>query len=117
MAQTSGTADATKEATKKAPKTRTQPEYVMQPVDEIPPSEDSRGLRYFELLSPMVEHPGQTYLIAHYATDAGASAVKRQLVRGKRTIPAGKWEFASRTWLDPDTGIRRSSLYGMYVGP
>jgi len=94
---------------------RGQVQYHCEKVEELPPNEFSRGMRYFNLLKPLMEDPGSTYLIATFSTDSGASVVKKALDAGERKIPEGKWIFDTRVGLN-DQGEKVSRLYATYAG-
>lgn len=94
---------------------RGQVQYHCEKVEELPPNEFSRGMRYFNLLKPLMDDPGATYLVATFSTDSGASVVKKALDDGDRKIPDGKWLFDTRIAHDEE-GKRVSRLYATYAG-
>lgn len=95
---------------------RGQVQYHCEKVEELPPKEFQRGMRYFHLLKPLMEDPGGIYLVATFSTDSGAGVVKKLLDTGERKIPPGKWNFDTRTMSD-DEGKKVSRLYASYSGP
>lgn len=90
---------------------------------ETPPTEG----RYMNLLEQIVAAPTddngmpQWYEVAHFSTWNGAQTVKKDLLKGERKIPDGRWEFEARR---VDSGkvdeegkkIRHSKLYARWLG-
>lgn len=99
---------------------RRQPQYHFERVEALPPDEAARGMRYHNILSKLMGDPGSTYLIATFATDSGATVVKKDLESERKKKPAGKWQFDVRRVTEKDESgepTRVSKLYATYHGP
>jgi hypothetical protein len=70
------------------------------------------GKLYNTLNQIMELTPGEWYRVAKFGSKAGASSVKTQIKSGKRSVPAGKFDFTARA----DDTENASYLYVRYVG-
>lgn len=97
---------------------RGQVQYHLEKVEDLPPDEAQRGMRYHNILSRIMDDPGSTYLIATFSTESGASVVKKELDTRQKKIPAGKWEFEVRRVTESNAGAEKrvSKLYARYMG-
>lgn len=102
----------------------TKVQYPAKPVEEMaePIKRQSGGhQRYMRLMEPLVESPGQLFLLAEYQAETGANRVKNQIAKGKTEVPGGPdaWELtAVRTEVPDGEGGTTigSHLYGEYLG-
>lgn len=102
---------------KKAAVPRGRAEYPVEKVDELAEPLPPRGnkAQYLTLLGPLMEDPGQRYLVGVYTSTGGAARVKRQIQAGKTLVPGevGDWDFETvRTNIAPNTP--GSHLYATY---
>lgn len=102
----------------------TKVSYPAKPVEEMA-EEVKKGsgnrARYMNLMQPLVDQPGQLFLLAEYQAETGASRVKNQITKGKTEVPGGAdaWELtAIKTTVDDGEGGETigSHLYAKYIG-
>lgn len=115
------TASSDSTPTKRGP---TKVNYPAKPVDIMAEAVKSSGggrARYMNLMQPLVESPGQLFLLAEYQAETGASRVKNQIQKGNTEVPGGAdaWELTAvkTTVADGEGGETIGShLYAKYVG-
>lgn len=82
--------------------------------EEPPTGGPGRGrAAWVERLTPLMAEPGRWAVVASYplARRSAASTMRSNLTRGLVLVPAGKWEFVSRS---TDT---EANVYARYIGP
>lgn len=109
------------ETTKRGP---TKVNYPAKAVTEMAEAVKGGGggrARYMNLMQPLVEQPGQLFLLAEYQAETGANRVKNQITKGNTEVPGGAdaWELtAVKTTVTDGDGNETigSHLYVKYVG-
>ena len=102
----------------------TRVNYAVTPVNEMAEPIHGTGgnrARYVKLMQPLLEHPGQLFLLAEYQAEQGATRVKSQIVNGKTEVPEGPdaWELTAikTNVADGEGGTTVGShLYARYIG-
>jgi hypothetical protein len=79
--------------------------------EDPPQAKGSKG-RWFRLLEPVMERPGQWARVLVQPGRRHLGSVVTELRGGKYLIPPGKWEFTSRRMES-----RETALYARYLGP
>ena len=90
-------------------------EYSDAPVPDV--DDEPRTKRAYRgslhrQLEQLVHHPGESARVVRYPSASSAAAMASLLRTGRRTVPAGRWEFEGRR--NDDGG---SDLYARYLGP
>ncbi|HVE45522.1 MAG TPA: hypothetical protein VNA57_02080 [Acidimicrobiales bacterium] len=79
---------------------------------EDPPARGPHFPKWFDLLSPLLAHPGRWALVATKPSAKAAYATKGNLTAFKVRVPPGQWEFAARKRGEGEFGV-----YARYIGP
>jgi hypothetical protein len=88
-----------------------------QPIRSEPPGKrkPNRRLLWY-VLEPLVEHPGEWFLIGSYASYKSSQGTASDLRTGKRPIPPGRWEFTFGEMPKPTAG-KPFGVWARYLGP
>jgi hypothetical protein len=92
--------------------TKNHPSYVIVREDPAFTRRGRTGGKLYNTLTQIMElTPGEWYRVAKFGSKAGASSVKTAIKQGRRTVPAGHFDFTARAADDENA----SYLYVRYV--